>query len=682
MNRKSRSRNHPRSAASKPPERLREIARVAISRGDLNAAEVAYRRAIELGMKDADVYNNLATIYDRRGGNPEEEAELLRKAHALAPDSGEIRNNRLNFLRREYGKLTKEERYREALCLARERLGLEPESAVAHRDLGFCYWKTGSLEDAVKSFTRAINLEPNNATLYNDFGLVCYDMRLLAEAQGAFQEVLRLSPNSIVAYIHLGLLANMTGLTGLAISFLERALAVDPNCSQAQNNIALFLRDQGEQERCRHHYQEALRLRPDSTLILSGYLLALNDDPCADPAWVAAEHCRFDKVVKGPRRVFRSTPLDGGRKLRVAYLSPDFRTHSVSFFVAPLFQQHDRGEVEIVAYYTGNVEDAISERIKNSVDQFHAVYRMSDDDLAKRIDQDGIDIIVELTGHTAENRLAMLARRVAPVQMSYLGYPNTTGLAEMDYRITDALADPPGLTDAWHTEKLARIEGGFLAYAPSEAAKGLPVADSPAATAGHVTFGSFNNLAKINDVVLDTWAAILEGLPTANLLVKARGLRNDKVKDRIMAAFTARGIDAEARVHLMGHERSAIDHLCTYHQIDIALDTFPYNGTTTTCEALWMGTPVLTFEGQSHAGRVGTSILTHAGLPDLVAKDRQDYIQRAVTLGQDLELIARLRRGLRERFAGSAVMDAARLARGLEKAYREAWQAYCASLAA
>jgi predicted O-linked N-acetylglucosamine transferase (SPINDLY family) len=273
----------------------------------------------------------------------------------------------------------------------------------------------------------------------------------------------------------------------------------------------------------------------------------------------------------------------------------------------------------------------------------------------------------------------MLGHRAAPIQVSYLGYPNTSGLTEMDYRVTDAMADPPGLSDAWHTEKLLRIEGGFLAYQPPDFGKDLAVADAPMKASKHVTFGSFNNLAKINAVVLDTWAAILEQVPESVILLKARGLRDDKVKERILAAFAARGIDGENRIRLMGHERASEDHLRLYHQIDLALDTFPYNGTTTTCEALWMGTPVLTFEGASHPGRVGASLLTHAGLGELVVKDRQGYIEKAVALGKDCKALGQLRAGLRERFASSPIMDASRLARGLEKAYREVWQAYCGS---
>jgi predicted O-linked N-acetylglucosamine transferase (SPINDLY family) len=658
---------------------LGEAGRKAVLEGDLEAAEKAYAKAVALGTQSADVYNNLATIYDKWGGRTSEEIELLGKAYELDPSNAAIRKNFVNILGRQASALAKADRHREALPLALRKAEIEPESARNQREVGHCYARTGNLEEAVKRFTRAINLDPDNALYYNDLGLVYYEMRLLAEAQGAFQEVLRLNPQSIVAYTHLGLLANLAGLTGLAVSFLRRALEVNPNCSEAQNNMALFLRDQGEATLCRQHYEQAIRIKPDNASVLSGYLLALNDDPSAEPAWVAAEHRRYQGLMKGPRRVVEARDRDPSRRLRVGYLSPDFRTHSVGYFITTTLEHHDREVVDVTCYSTGHREDKMTGRVKAAAGRFRNVYRMSDDDLAEMIQTDGIDVLVELSGHTCDNRLVMLGNRAAPIQISYLGYPNTTGLAEMDYRVTDAVVDPCGQSDAWHTEKLIRVEGGFLAYEPPPFARKVAVADSPWREANRVTFGSFNNLAKINNVVLDTWAAVLEQVPGSVILLKARGLRDDKVKERVLAAFAARGIEGEERIRLMGHERAAEDHLRLYNQIDLALDTFPYNGTTTTCEALWMGTPVLTFEGASHAGRVGSSLLTHAGLGELVAKDRQEYINRAVALGRNWDALAKLRAGLREKFASSAVMDASRLARGLEKAYREAWQTYCLS---
>jgi predicted O-linked N-acetylglucosamine transferase (SPINDLY family) len=646
--------------------------------GDLRLAEKLYREAIGLGTENPDVYNNLAAICDQCGGKIEEAIELLARAVELAPRSDEIRTNLVRVLKRHMANCRTDGRYREALPFARLKADLVPESAADRRELGYCYAKTGQLTEAVKHFARAINLDPNNACYYNDLGLACFELQLLAEAQGAFQEVLRLQPNSGVAFTHLGLLANLAGLSGIAVSMLQRAVEADPKRAEAQNNMALFLRDQGELAACRHHYNEAMRLRPDDTDILSSYLLSLNDDPDADPAWVASEHRRYQSLVKGTVRPVCARDCDVERRLRVGYLSPDFRTHSVAYFIAPVLQHRPRTGAEITCYASGNIEDEMTAQVKATADVYRNVYGMSDEELACLIQKDGIDILVELSGHTNKNRLCMLANRVAPIQATYLGYPNTTGLAEMDYRMTDDIADPVGVTDAWHTEKLVRIAGGFLAYRPPSHGAALPVEPMPAEKTGRLTFGSFNNLAKINDLVLDTWAAILAEVPDCDLLLKARGLRSDKVQARISAALAARGVDSQ-RVRLLGHEHSAVAHLSLYNQMDLALDTFPYNGTTTTCEALWMGTPVVTLEGRSHAGRVGASLLQRTGLGELVAPDRETYIKTAVAVARDRDRLARLRLGLRERFAQSPVMDAARLAGEMEAAYRQMWRSYCAS---
>lgn len=649
----------------------------AIGRSDWAGAESLYQRVLAQGVVDANVYNNLATLYDRQGIKPDESLALLVKAHQLAPVDSAIEKNLVTGLGRKAAALAKEGRFREALPWLEQRAALDPHCAPYQREVGYCYAQLGDLATALRHYARAINLAPTEATYYNDFGLACYELRLLAEAKGAFQRVLELRPDSVVAYVHLGLLANLAGLPAVAVNMLERAVAIDPECAEAHNNLALFLRSQGLQAECRRHYQQAVALKPESTDIYSGYLLSLNDDPNADPVWVAAEHRKFQTLIKGALRPVVTRDPTPGRKLRVGYLSPDLQNHSVAFFILPVLRAHDPAKVEVVAYSTSNVEDALTAEIRTYCAEWRSAYRMPDEELAQLIIDDGIDILVELSGHTKDNRLIMVARRAAPVQMTYLGYPNTTGLAEMDFRITDEIADPPGVSDGWHSEKLVRIEGGFLAFAPDKAARELPVAPLPAEQVGVVTFGSFNNLAKINEGVLDTWASILAGVQDGVLLLKAKGLRDERIQERIREAFHRRGIDADKRVVLACHERAKLDHLRLYHRIDLALDTFPYNGTTTTCEALWMGTPVLTLLGRSHPGRVGASILGRVGLEALVCESAQVYIETAIALGKEPERIRALRTGLRERFLASPVMDAKRMASALEVTYAMAWRDYC-----
>lgn len=676
--RKSRRRREDRQVGL---AELKDAARAALAAGKLEVAEKTYLEMVRRGTLDADVYNNLAAICDRRGGVIEDSVKLLEKAVELAPERDEYRANLSRLLGRQRADLMRQSRYEAAVPVAWRMVQLEPGSAANHRELGECCAKSGNLEEGVKHFTRAINLDPNNPSHYNDLGLAFYELRWLAEAQGAFQEVLRLKPDSAVAYTHLGLLANVTGLSGVAVSLLERAVKVEPQSSAAHSNLGLFLRDQGRLREARRHLEEALRLNPKSASAMSTYLLSLVSDPDADPAWVGAEHKRYDAIVRGTPRKVVARDLDPRRKLRIGYLSPDLRAHSVSFFILPVLENRNREETHVTCYSTTLAEDAVTQRIQEHSDGFRSVYRMSDEKLAGLIAEDGVDILIELSGHTSQNRLAMLANRVAPVQVTYLGYANTTGLSEMDYRITDDIADPVGVSDAWHSEKLVRIPNGFLAYQPAWDPVDFPVVQLPAEAAGHVTFGSFNNLAKLDDLVLDTWAAILGNVPGSRLVLKAKGLRSDAVPARIMDAFAARGVASE-RIQLLTQEPSARAHLTLYNQMDVALDTFPYNGTTTTCEALWMGTPVVTFEGQSHAGRVGATLLHRIGLSELVARDREGYIETASALGRDLSRLARIRQGLREKLLKSPVADGARLARELEAAYREMWIRYCGAMSA
>jgi predicted O-linked N-acetylglucosamine transferase (SPINDLY family) len=685
MSRNALLRRRQNAVTERPEVKAAELclqAKRALAQGNLNAAQDAYVAVLELGVEDADTLNNLAAIYDKKHVKTEEILDLLKRAFELAPEGEAIRRNYLGALTKRLNVLERAGRYREALPLLLQRVEIEPDLAHAQRALGYCYSRIGQNEIAIKHYTRAINLEPNNPAYYNDLGLACFELRLLAEAQGAFQQVLNLEPKSLVAFIHLGLLANLMGVMGVAVNMMRRALEVDPNSVEAHNNLALFLRERGEAEESRHHYLEALRLNPQRTAIFSGYLLSLNDDSSADPAWVASEHRRFNALVAGQNRRTAPRSSDPARKLRIGYLSPDFRAHSVAYFMAPLLEAHDRNVVEVTCYASGYMEDGVTARIRKGADRWRKVFRMSNDDLAVLIQEDEIDVLVELSGHTGDNRLVMLAERVAPVQVTYLGYPNTTGLANMDYRITDSIADPEGVSDGWHTEKLLRMDGGFLAYSPPVAAEDAPVAALPAWKNKHITFGSFNNLAKLNDGVLEIWTTILSKIPDSRLLLKARGLRDEGVKKRILDALVVHGKVDEARIRLLAHEREKINHLKIYDQVDLALDTFPYNGTTTTCEAMWMGVPVLTLEGSCHAGRVGTSLLSRVGLSDFVAKDGADYIEKAVAWAGRIGELAELRSGLRGRLMASPLMDAGRLARELEAAYRQAWQGYLQNQAA
>jgi protein O-GlcNAc transferase len=332
--------------------------------------------------------------------------------------------------------------------------------------------------------------------------------------------------------------------------------------------------------------------------------------------------------------------------------------------------------VEVFCYAEVKRPDIITGDLRRLADRWLVTVGLSDDELAERIRADGIDILVDLAGHTANNRLRLFARKPAPVQVTWLGYPNTTGLEAIDCRLVDAVTDPVGEADAWASETLVRLEGGFLCYG---ALKDAPEPTVPRCLkTGTVTFGSFNNPAKLSAATLEIWAKLLSRLPHARLLLKGEPFADEATRALFLARLGERGVAAE-RVELVAWLPNATAHLAFYHQVDIALDPFPYNGTTTTCEALWMGVPVVTLRGDRHAGRVGASLLTQIGLTDLIANSVEEYLEIAVALARNPERLSDLRRVLRSRMAASPLCDGPAFARKMESAFRTMWQYWCES---
>jgi protein O-GlcNAc transferase len=409
--------------------------------------------------------------------------------------------------------------------------------------------------------------------------------------------------------------------------------------------------------------------------LLLGLLYSLGDDGAA----IRAEHDGWARrhapgAASSPAAGFRDRDRDPGRRLRVGYLSPDFRLHSVAFFFEPLIRAHDRRVVEVFCYSDVRNPDDVTGRIREQASQWRDAHTLDDDALRRQIADDRIDILVDLAGHTGFNRMPMLAQRAAPVQASYLGYPATTGLATVDYWITDALGDPPDQTDAFFTEKLWRLPGPMHAYT-GDARVPLPGAP-PAESRGAVTFGSFNHLQKITDETMRAWSEILRRVPDGRLRVKAIGLAADATRESVRERFIALGGD-DARFELLRPEDSVGSHLARYGEIDIALDTFPYICVTTTFEALWMGVPVITRVGRTHVARMGASILGPIGLDELAVRSDAEYVDRAVALAGDRGRLRELRTSLRTRLAGSSLCDPVRLARQMEQGYRAMWTAWC-----
>jgi predicted O-linked N-acetylglucosamine transferase (SPINDLY family) len=418
------------------------------------------------------------------------------------------------------------------------------------------------------------------------------------------------------------------------------------------------------------------RLAPRSATLQMSRVMYLNYDPDLSRAELLREHRWCGDAFADPVASVSSPaagPRDPHRRLRIGYLSPDLRTHSVAYFVAPIFGAFDRDKFETIAYAHVARPDNVTAHLRGLATAWRDVTPLDDADLARLIRDDRIDILVDLAGFTKDSRLLACTARPAPIQISYLGYPNTTGLPQIDYRITDHIADPDDADD-FHTETLIRLPRCFLAFAAPDHAP--EVEPPPVLRKGYVTFGSFNSLAKVNRRVIALWAEVLRAVPDSRLLLKAFGSGDPTAQGRLHSAFAAAGIDP-GRIEFASYAASAHAHLEVYREVDVALDTFPYNGTTTTCEALWMGVPVVTLAGERHAARVGASLLGAAGFSAGIAERAEGYVTIARLLAEQTQLLVALRGNLRAEMARSPLCDAAGHARALEEAYRAVWQIWC-----
>jgi protein O-GlcNAc transferase len=525
----------------------------------------------------------------------------------------------------------------EALCL--KILAAAPDQADPLHVLGVTQFQMQRREEALETIRRAITIDPKRAPYHCNLGVVLADLDRNAEAIAEYQI----------------------------------AAELNPQYPEPLYNMGNSLRQIGEVDAAIARYRQALTIRPDRETH-NNLLYALHLVP-GDPAMIFQEHRRWDQLHARPLAAEilpHSNDRDPSRRLRIGYVSADFHQHSVAFFIEPLLANHDAKQVEIFAYSDAIKRDAVTERLQQASHHWQDVRGMGHAELARRIRDDRIDILVDLHGHTAGNRLLVFARKPAPIQVTYCGYPDTTGLSAMDYRITDAQADPPGLTEALHSEKLIRLPRTFLCY--------RPVPDTPAPQTrksdGSVSFGSFNSLAKISPMTVALWSEILQRVAGSRLFIKNYRLSDPTAKEILLRRFADRGISPD-RLELAGSIVSHIEHLAFYDRIDIALDSYPYNGTATTCEALWMGVPVLTLTGPTHESRVGTSLLHSLGLDAWIARDQREYVRLAGEYAADRAALSRLHVDLRGRMSRSPLMNEPQFARDVEAAYRQIWRLWC-----
>ena len=438
--------------------------------------------------------------------------------------------------------------------------------------------------------------------------------------------------------------------------------------------MGIILKTLGRLEEALASYNKAIEIKVNFSDAYSNRNLCLNYSSLWPPLFIYQQHLKFEKQFGGLKvePLLSALPKKNiSEGLRIGYISADFRKHSVAYFFEPLLQHHSSHVVETFCYYNNTLVDETTKRIMSTCDHWRSIFGIANSEVANLIRSDKIDILVDLSGHTGKNSLLVLAQKPAPIQVTWLGYPNTTGLSAIDYRFTDIIADPIGEADKLHSETLLRLPNGFQCFQGNEKVSvGLEL---PQKTQGHITFGSFNNLSKITPQVIKVWSKILHSVPTSHLLLKSLQLNYNK--NYYLDLFKKEDI-AEDRIKLYEQLPNMDDHLELYNMIDIGLDPFPYNGATTTCEALWMGVPVITLLGDRHVGRVGASILSNVGLKDFIAQDIDSYIKLSVEMATNTNYLKEIKKTLRKRMQGAPLCDAGSFARDIETSYQDMWRKY------
>ena len=670
--------------------------------GQLDAAEACYRRAVALEPQLYQAYNNLGIVLKEQD-RIDEAIAAYQAALALQPQFAEALNNL-------GGAWLQTRDFPAAIDVLQNAVTVRPGYAEGYFNLGLAYKNSYRLDEALVCFQNAVHLNADYAEPYAmlalthadlqqhdqalawcektlamwpdspaanfNLGVAYTNMRQLPEAIACFEKALALKPDFADAYNNLGVAYKEQARYDEAVRCFEQAIALRPTFAEAYNNLGSAFKDQGKPDASRQQYENAIALAPDYAAAHNNLLLSMQYAAGITQQELYEMHLRFGAQFEPPllaQRLPHAPGRERAKRLKIGYVSPDFRRHAVAFFIEPILAHHDKEQVEIFCYYSHTIVDEFTTRLQADADHWIACHGMPDRQLAERIHADGIDILVDLAGHSAGNRLLAFAHKPAPVQASYIGYPSTTGLRSIDYRITDGFAEPPGQSEHVNVEQLWRLPEVFCCYAADP--KSPPVIDHPPCDDnGHITFGCFNNYAKVSDPAISLWAQIMANVPGAKLMLEILGLDNPGMREGVEQRFARLGIDP-ARLVLIANDRR--NQFVLYNRIDIALDPFPCNGGTTSFDTLWMGVPFVTLAGTNFISRLGVTILHNGGLDELIAADEQEYIQVATALALDRKRLGQLRDGLRERTRASPLMDIVRFTRHLEQAYRGMWERWC-----
>ncbi|EPR64534.1 O-linked N-acetylglucosamine transferase [Toxoplasma gondii RUB] len=674
---------------------------------DPHTALQMYREATRLNPSYVEAYNNMGAVC-KNLGKLEDAISFYEKALACNANYQMSLSNMAVALTDLGTQQKASEGAKKAISLYKKALIYNPYYSDAYYNLGVAYADLHKFDKALVNYQLAVAFNPRCAEAYNNMGVIHKDRENTDQATVYYNKALEINPDFSQTLNNLGVLYTCTGKIGEALHFAKRAIEVNPNYAEAYNNLGVLYRDQGDIEDSVKAYDKCLLLDPNSPNAFHNKLLALNylenlpeNEICrVSEKWglhflssrspytswlcppVTISPALPSSAVRSPARPSSSSasssPASPGdssasRVIRVGYIGPDFFTHSVSYFIHAPLVYHDKAKFHITVYANVIREDEKTQMFKTLPHRWRSIVGLNEQEVARIIrEEDRIDILVELAGHTAHNRLDVMACKPAPVQISWIGYPNTTGLKTIDFRITDAVADPLTTTERY-VEELVRMPNCFLCYQPPpDFPKHVPAKPPPVLDHGVVTFGSFNNLAKLGNQVIEIWSRILNAVPNSRLLVKARPFANKEMQRKFKAKFEAHGISGD-RIDAMALIPACMDHLMVYSLVDIALDSFPYAGTTTTCEALVMGVPVVSLRRPNiHAHNVGATLLVNYGLPELIADDPEQYVRVAVELAGDVERLKRYRQSIRESVLEKASEPHAKqFTRDLEELYRQ-----------
>ncbi|HET7032184.1 MAG TPA: tetratricopeptide repeat protein, partial [Casimicrobiaceae bacterium] len=556
----------------------------------------------------------------------------------------------------------------------RRAIDRRPGFVEAHFNLGSVLQESGRSADAVQELEKAIRLDPTRAETHYDLGISLAGVGRFVDAFDAYRKAIALNPDFAEAHNNLGAVAKALGRLDDSAAAFRAALRIRPEFAEALSNLAGVYEWQARHDDALVVHARAIELAPESAAARGNRLFTLLFHPDYDAAMLRDAHDEWNRRHAQPLHIHiapHANDRSPDRRLRIGYLCGLFRDHVVGRNLIPLLREHDRSGFDIICYSNNRHEDAITERFREMATGWREIGAMQDDAVAQRIRSDAIDVLVDANLHMDGNRLLVFARKPAPVQVTFAGYPGSTGLETIDYRLTDVYLDAPGTSDASYIERSWRLPETFWCYDPMGI--DIEVGPLPATTRGHVTFGCFNNFSKINEPILRLWARVLGAVPRSRLLLLAQ---EGEHRRRALDVLNAQGVERD-RIEFASYLPRE-QYLALFRQIDISLDTVPYNGHTTSLDSLWMGVPVVTMVGNTVVGRAGVSQLTNLRLPELIARSADEYVAVASALAQDIDRLTGLRGMLRQRMQSSPLMDAPRFARSIETAYREMWRRWCA----